>query len=133
MKGWRQIAFDRDGDCAAEIRTNGKFVLVNASGLGANSSGRYYLTNRDIKPIDWAISANADGTWARYYVPFVPGRDTGTVEITLATRQCSLGLAFEWDTYIPANDSASIRALGGETLPADDTSNMMWTAPFAAE
>lgn len=116
-KEWRQIDFDRDGKCAAEIRTNGKFALINAAGLGAGAPGRYLVTNENMKPIDWSITAGPDGEWVRYYTPFLPGKQAGTVEVTIATRQCSLNLAFAWDRYNPKNDWASIRAMGGESLP----------------
>jgi hypothetical protein len=115
-QGWRQIAFDRDGDCAGEVRTNGKFALINAAGLGAGAPGRYLVTNEDMKPIDWSIAAGPDGEWVRYYVPFLPGEDGGTVRVSISTRQCSLSLAFAWDTYDPTNDWASIRAMGGKSL-----------------
>jgi hypothetical protein len=115
-QGWRQIAFDRDGACAGEVRTNGKFALINAAGLGAGAEGRYLVTNADMKPIDWTITAGPDGEWVRYYVPFLPGKEAGTVQVTISTRRCSLSLAFAWDTYNPANDWASIRAMGGESI-----------------
>ena len=115
-QNWRQIAFDRDGDCAGEVRTNGRFALINAAGLGSGAEGRYLVTNEDMKPIDWSIEAGPGGEWVRYYVPFLPGKDAGTVQVTISTSQCSLSLAFEWDTYNPANDWASIRAMGGESI-----------------
>lgn len=111
-QGWHQVAFDRDGDCAAEIRTNRKFALINAAGLGAGEQGRYYLTNADMEPIDWSIVANERGEWRKYYVPYLPDVEAGIVEITLSTRQCTLNLAFQWDTYVPDNDWSSIRAMG---------------------
>lgn len=116
-QGWRRIAFDRDGNCAGEVRTNGRFALINAAGLGPGAPGRYLVTNEDMKPIDWTITAGPDGEWVRYYSPFLPGKETGTVVVTIATRQCSLSLAFAWDRYNPRNDWASIRAMGGERLP----------------
>jgi hypothetical protein len=120
-QNWRQIAFDRDGDCAGEVRTNDRFALINAAGLGSGVPGRYLVTNEDMKPIDWTITTGPDGEWVRYYVPFLPGKDAGTVQVTISTRRCSLNLAFAWDTYNPANDWASIRAMGGKSLqPSTD-------------
>ena len=112
-KGWPQLDYASDGPCEAEIRGNGKVFLINAVGLGAETPGRYIVTNEDMKPIDWQILTSPDGRWARYYVPFLPNLDAGTVQVTISTRQCSLDLSFNWDTYIPANDWASKRAMGG--------------------
>jgi hypothetical protein len=111
--GWHQVDFDRDGRCVGEIRTNGKFALINAEGLGAAEAGRYLVSNEDMKPIDWSIRAGPAGEWVRYYSPFLPGREAGLVNVTISTRSCRLNLAFEWDTYNPRNDWASIRAMGG--------------------
>ena len=103
-RGWKQVAYDKDQGCEGEVRGNGQIYYIYAVGLGASTQGRYHLTNVDMEPIDWNITADDNGEWARYYIPFHYNleyaadqpRYSGTVRITLATVQCSLNLAFDW-------------------------------------
>jgi len=112
-QGWPQIDFDRNGRCAGEIRGNGKIFLVNVSGLGSAASGRYYLANQDMKPIDAPITANGEGEWSNYYVPFLPNYDAGTVWVVIETDQCRLNLSFDWDAYGVQNYWTGSGAMGG--------------------
>jgi hypothetical protein len=101
---WQQLAHAKNGDCEAEARGNGQIVYIYAIGLGADEPGQYHLTNGDIVPIDWDIHADGNGEWARYYLPYVPPRRAGTVNVTISTRECTLGLEFQWRTGIPVID-----------------------------
>ncbi|MGN6498279.1 MAG: hypothetical protein ACTHKM_00890 [Tsuneonella sp.] len=96
-RGWQEVDATRDGDCAGEVRTNGQFYVLMVTGLEPGADGRLYLTNGDMKPIDRAVHARADGTWQEYYVPFRPNRlDGDTVEATITTAACQIPLRFEW-------------------------------------
>jgi hypothetical protein len=95
-RGWQQLAYDRNGDCEAEARSNGQIVYIYAVGLGDDAEGHYFLTNGEMTPIDWNIQADSEGEWARYYVPYLPSRRDGVVNVTISTDECSLGLAFQW-------------------------------------
>lgn len=110
-RGWRQLAHDRNGTCEAEARGNGQVIYIYATGLGADAEGRYFLTNGDIVPIERDIQADSDGEWARYYMPYVPSQRGGTVNITISTRECSLGLAFDWRRGITVIDVDGTRHL----------------------
>lgn len=95
-RGWQQLAHDRNGDCAAEARSNGQAVYILATGLGSDAAGHYSLTNGEVSPVDWDIQADGNGEWARYYIPYVPSRRGGTVNVTISTGRCNLDLAFTW-------------------------------------
>ena len=69
-RGWKQVAYDKDQGCEGEVRGNGQIYYIYAVGLGASTQGRYHLTNVDMEPIDWNITADDNGEWARYYIPF---------------------------------------------------------------
>jgi hypothetical protein len=106
-RGWKQVAYAEDGDCEAEVRGNGQFYYIYAVGLGAGAPARYYLTNGDMKPIDWSVRADGNGEFARYYIPFRSDpyyaeapRHSGTVEVRISTDQCSLALTFDWQRGI---------------------------------
>jgi hypothetical protein len=103
-RGWQRLAHARSGDCEAEARGNGQIVYIYATGLGADAEGHYYLTNGDVNPVDWAFQADGEGEWARYYMPYVPSQRGGTVNVTISTRECSLGLAFNWRRGIATID-----------------------------
>jgi hypothetical protein len=110
-RGWQQVAHDKSGDCEAEARTNGQIVYIYAAGLGAGAPGHYYLTNGNMVPLDRNIQADANGEWARYYIPYRVFHRDGTVNVTISTEQCSLGLAFQWKTGVTVIDVDGTRHL----------------------
>lgn len=106
--GWQQVSFDKDQGCEGEVRGNGKIYYVFAVGLGDGASAHYHLTNEDMVPIDWDITADDNGEWARYYVPFnYTPRDgglpkaSGTVNVSISSESCSLNMAFDWQDGYP--------------------------------
>lgn len=110
-RDWQQVAYDKSGDCEAEVRTNGQIVYIYAVGLGADAPGRYHLTNGDMQPIDWNIQADGNGEWARYYTPYRSPHRDGSVNVAITTERCSLGLAFQWRTGVPVIDVDGTRHL----------------------
>ena len=97
--GWKQVAYDRDGDCEGEVRGNGKIFLINAIGLGEYADGRYYVTNVDMMPIDWDIVTGPNGEWTRYYIPYIPNYEEGTVNVRISTRACNISMTFDWKAF----------------------------------
>ena len=99
--GWPQVARARDGECALNVTGNGRFYRIAASGLGAGASGRFFVSNGDMKPLDWRIRADGDGEFARYYLPFRHDRNGDvvlgdTVRVAVTTTDCELSTAFRW-------------------------------------
>lgn len=122
-RGWQQVAYDEDQGCEAEVRGNGQIYYIYAIGLGEGARARYHLANGDMKPIDWAIRADANGEFARYYIPFrfdphyaEVTRHSGTVEINISTVECSLELSFEWQRGIVEIEPDGTR----HVVPSDD-------------
>ncbi len=106
---WPEVARNSDGDCTMAITGNGKFFRIEAAGLGSGSSGRYVLTNGDMKPIDWRITAGTSGRFIRYYLPFRWGHaaeriDGGTVRVSVATARCTVSGSFAWKRSIRVID-----------------------------
>lgn len=95
-RGWPQVAYDEDQDCEGEVRGNGQIFYIYAVGLGSGTRANYYLTNGDMKPIDWQVRADSDGEFARYYMPFRWHRRGDGVSITITTQDCQLDLQFDW-------------------------------------
>ena len=93
---WPLVALTRSGDCELAITGNGRFYRIAATGLGANAKGRYTLNNGDMPPIDWPIRANAEGTFARYYLPFRWHRTGGEVTVRVSGEACSVAASFPW-------------------------------------
>ena len=100
-QGWAQVAYAKDRGCEAEVRGNGQVYYIYAVGLGAGAAAHYHVTNRDMPPIDWNITADENGEWARYYIPFLPNHRSGTVNVDIASADCSLAMAFDWRTGYP--------------------------------
>ncbi|MFM5886469.1 MAG: hypothetical protein ACKOQ3_14275 [Novosphingobium sp.] len=106
---WPVVAAASDGDCALEVTGNGKIFLIAATGLGAGTAGRYRISNGDMVPIDWTITATGGGRLARYYLPFRWGHageriEGGRVEVSIATADCSVRAAFPWKRGIRVID-----------------------------
>ena len=67
---WPEVARAQDGDCELSVTGNGRFYRIAASGLGSEAPAQFFLSNGDMKPLDWSIRAAGDGGFARYYLPF---------------------------------------------------------------
>ena len=99
--GWPEVARAEGGGCALSVTGNGQFYRIAASGLGADAPGRFFLSNGDMKPLDWTIRATGDGGFARYYLPFRWHRDGGDVLVSLESAGCSLTTSFAWQRAEP--------------------------------
>ena len=95
-RGWPQVALADGGDCAAEVRGNGKIFVIAGEGLQPGEEVRFRLTNADIRPLEYRLVADAKGAWSKYYLPFLWGRPGGTVTVSLQGARCTLSLTFDW-------------------------------------
>jgi hypothetical protein len=95
-RGWQQVDYAENGACRAEVRGNGQFYRIAGEGVRPGEVVRFYLQNEGVKPIEYSRTANGDGAWREFYIPFVWHRDGGTVRVTLASESCTLDLSFEW-------------------------------------
>ena len=98
--GWPQLSRVRDGACALSVTGNGQFYRIAASGLGAGAAGRLFLSNGDMKPLDWTIRATGDGGFARYYLPFRWNREGGNVVVSVESARCSVATGFAWQRAV---------------------------------
>ena len=94
--GWPEVARAQDGDCELSVTGDGRFYRIAASGLGADAAGRFFLSNGDMKPLDWSIRAAGDGGFTRYYLPFRWHRDGGEVLVAVESARCSVSTTFAW-------------------------------------
>lgn len=108
-ESWPVIDSNQDGDCRLEIRGNGKFMLLRATGLGAARAGRFQVTNETMKPVDWQIVTDTNGVFVRAYLPYLWSNADGTVRThqtfgtvmaRVSTRQCSVTASAPWATRI---------------------------------
>ena len=95
-RGWVQVDYVEDGDCRAEVRTNGQFYRIAQQGLQPGEPVNFYLQNSNVRPVEHRFVANADGAWREFYVPFLWHRDGGSVFVALESRSCSQRLSFDW-------------------------------------
>ena len=93
---WPEVARAQDGDCELSVTGNGRFYRIAASGLGSEAPARFFLSNGDMKPLDWSIRAAGDGGFARYYLPFRWHRDGGEVLVSVQSERCDLAATFAW-------------------------------------
>ena len=100
-RGWSQVDYAEDGDCRAEVRTNGQFYRIAGQGVQPGEVIEFQLQNADVRPAEYRIAANSDGAWRKFYVPFLWGRDGGTVTVDLQSSRCDLDLSFEWSRRKP--------------------------------
>ena len=98
--GWLEVARVEDGACALRVTGNGQFYRIAASGLGAGAAGRLFLSNGDMKPLDWTIRATGDGGFARYYLPFRWNREGGNVVVSVESARCSVATGFAWQRAV---------------------------------
>ena len=95
-RGWNQVDYAEDGACRAEVRGNGQFYRIAGQGLRPGEVVRFHLQNEDIRPVEYRVVANGDGSWREFYVPFVWHLEGGLVRVDLASETCSLNLSFAW-------------------------------------
>jgi hypothetical protein len=100
-RGWTQVDYAESGDCRAEVRSNGQFYRIAAQGVQPGELVSFRLRNADVRPVEHRIAANSDGAWRKFYVPFLWGRDGGTVSVDLESPSCDLNLSFEWSRRQP--------------------------------
>lgn len=93
---WPEVARAEDGDCTLSVTGNGQFYRIAASGLGAGASGRLFLSNGDMTPLDRTIRATGNGGFARYYIPFRWNRDGGDVLVSVESARCTISTGFAW-------------------------------------
>ncbi len=99
--GWPEVARAEDGDCTLSVTGNGQVYRIAASGLGAGATGRFFLSNGDMKPLDWTIRATGDGGFARYYLPFRWNRNGGDVLVSVDSARCNISTGFAWQRVQP--------------------------------
>lgn len=95
-RDWAQVDYAESGECRAEVRGNGQFYRIAGQGLQPGEVVSFHLRNADVRPVEYRIVANSDGAWRKFYVPFLWGRDGGTVSVDLHSASCVLDLSFEW-------------------------------------
>lgn len=101
---WPLLGFARDGDCELTIVGNGKTMEIAATGLLPGERARFRLTNAAMKPLDWRVLANRDGSWSQLYIPFLWGEPGGTVAVTLEGSTCSLAASAPWQRGVRVID-----------------------------
>ena len=100
-RGWTQVDYAEAGGCRAEVRSNGQFYRIAGQGVQPGEVVSFRLRNADVRPVEYRIAANSDGAWRKFYVPFLWGRDGGTVSVDLQSPSCDLTLSFEWSRRQP--------------------------------
>ena len=95
-RGWPQVDYAETEDCRAEVRGNGQIYRIAGAGLEPGEVVSFYLTNADIKPVEYRIVANQSGEWVKFYMPFLWNRSGGTVSVGLDSASCNLELDFDW-------------------------------------
>ena len=101
QRGWTQVDYAEQGDCRAEVRTNGPFYRIAGTGLAPGEAVGFHLVNADVRPVDYRVVADSDGAWRQFYVPVLWHRDGGTVAVDLQSASCRLELSFEWTRRRP--------------------------------
>ncbi len=101
QRGWTQVDYAENGECRAEVRTNGQVYRIAGAGLAPGEAVGFHLINANVRPVDYRVVADADGAWRQFYVPFLWNRDGGTVAVDLQSASCSLALSFGWTRRRP--------------------------------
>lgn len=102
--GWPQIMASENDHCAGEVTRLGPYHRIVAYGLRPGSEVRFFLTNGNIVPIDAHFITTASGMAQMFYIPFHWDDDHGEVRVSIHDGECSLQLAFDWDTRIQTLD-----------------------------
>jgi hypothetical protein len=95
-RGWTQVDYAEQGDCRAEVRTNGQFYRIAGVGLQPGERIDFHLENAGVKPVEYHLSADSGGAWRQFYVPFLWHRSGGTVSVDVRSASCNLALSFDW-------------------------------------
>jgi|SRR5688572_14713332 hypothetical protein len=95
-RGWQQVDYVEQGQCRAEVRSNGLFYRIAGQGQRPGEEVRLFLQNEDIRPVQYRVVANGQGRWREFYVPFVWHLEGGTVRVNMASERCNLDLSFDW-------------------------------------
>lgn len=93
---WPEVASAEDGSCALSVTGNGQIYRIAIDGLQPGEAARYQLGNGDMRPIDWSVRADANGRFARYYMPFRWHHDGGMVNVMLSSADCAVSASFPW-------------------------------------
>lgn len=95
-RGWRQVASDRDRDCAISVTGDGRFFRITTSGFEPDEIGYFELANEDARPIRYNFRSDGNGRFSKIYLPFLHHRDGGTVAVSAEGEACSVSTAFDW-------------------------------------
>lgn len=95
-RGWHRVASFENGQCQAEVGTNGQFYVIAVYGMAPGERARLILSNEDMKPIDRTVHADDGGHWSEYYIPFLWHHENGTVQAFIQSASCTVPLEFEW-------------------------------------
>jgi len=93
---WAVVDRTREGDCGLTVTGNGKIYLITVTGMDANAPARYLVRNGDMKPVNWRVTSDSTGSFARYYMPFRWHRDGGTVTVSVSSDSCAISSSFAW-------------------------------------
>jgi hypothetical protein len=88
----------KDGTCKLEVRLglpDGEAVLIYADGLPPKSEVPIQLASAGEAEAG-KFSVNASGHAATIDLPYVDGKDSGTLKVTLATKGCSTSVEIPW-------------------------------------
>ena len=94
---WPRVAHAENEFCEIDVSSNGKFFRIDTSGLVPGSVGRFVLTNEDIAPLRYAMLADSEGQWSKYYLPFLWHRPSGVVSVELRNGDCAISASFPWE------------------------------------
>jgi len=96
-RGWQTVAqADDEEGCEAWALSNGKIFRISGGGLRPGEAVSFHLENDDMKPLDYRIVADGEGTWSKFYMPFRWNRAGGEVTVSMESASCSLTLSFPW-------------------------------------
>ncbi|MGE3692831.1 MAG: hypothetical protein AB7F98_15760 [Novosphingobium sp.] len=93
---WAVIDRVEADNCDMTVTGDGRVFLFTVTGLNPNIPARYRISNGDMKPIDWRVSSDSSGSFARYYMPFRWHRPGGTVTVSLSSASCTISSSFDW-------------------------------------
>ncbi len=98
-RGWERVDSVQSGPCQAEVGTNGRFYVIAIYGMEPREPASFTLSNGAMRPIQRKVTADGEGVWTNYYVPFQWGREGGTVDATIASESCDVALRFDWKRF----------------------------------
>ena len=98
-RGWERVDFTRSGPCEAEAGTNGRFYILAVYGMEPGERAGLTLTNGDMRPIERSVTADSEGVWTDYYIPFRWGHEGGTVAAAVSSASCDVSLSFDWKRF----------------------------------